>query len=1178
MEHLTNLFQVHKTVKFELRPIGKTEDLINKNGFLLSDDKEMAMAYQVVKCLIDDYYQKEVIAPLLQTIKDSKVWNQLLVEYGNATDGNTRRIISGRLAKIIDKVKPNKPYAKSLYTPLQEYLQTLKIENLYLILKDLQYDDISIEGKSLKKEWNDRGLKAFIENAIDKFKKNTLYFGHLATNLDQVFSKKRNGIAHRIIYQNLYTFVRNKRALDDLRVVIAEFRDEKDIAVTDFSNCLLQDGIDKYNKYIGQLIQRLKEYEDSHPNSSRWHRRFKQLNKQILSPRIAPDWLPASFTNDEMMVVAICAFMKSVNPQLSALKEIINQIDTYNGPIFIYRKSLRSIAVQMTGDYKGLDDAFVIPKGYSKSESLSLQWTTPEVKQEFFGFLKDNLSAKLLSIQQASCEADEFLNLKKAEGNDYRRNNKASVSLNKLMNAYKQLYNLLRPLTGTGDEEVRDEDFYGSYMPIVDALQPINELFDSVRNWLTKKAYSNESYPTYLGVATILKNWSSKAVYLKKDRKYYFCLASTKGEEKRDIHDILKKIWISNNCPKDAVIYLTRTQSPERITANLPRIFIRSKEADKVNSFVEKHPELKTEWEKLKGGGYKSPELKNEAISYFQKCLQLHDDYKYYKYHFRPAKEYDDYDSFVNSLKKEALFFFEEKPICWNELLQLVDDGKVYLFQLYNKDYADNRPGNSSPNLHTLYWEAVFSQQNRLSYDFKLEEPKLYFREKADVVQRTGDIHSVPLRYQKPKMHLHIPILMNANAQNTVDVNQLVLEQIQAGTFSHIIGIDRGERNLLYYSVLNMNGSIVEQESLNVINDVDYHKLLMEKEADLDDEQRKWKARSGIRKLKEGYLSHALHQLTNLIRKYNAILVVEDLDKAFKHSRQKIDMQIYQLFEKMLIEKLSFWVDKKVSDGNHAGSTFCALQLATPGLKQEEKGVRQNGILFFVPPEYTSAIDPVTGFSNLFDREHVKDVRRIFAHFKRVSYNVDKDWFEFEWDYQDVLQYTRLKECATPQPWVVCSMGERIEWTGSERYRNQKCESVDLTTEFKTLFEKYNIQYVNGEDLKDAIASINKKEDINELKRLFFLTVSLRNKPNKDTDYILSPVCDANGVFFDSRLVNSEALAKLPVDGDANGAYNIGRKGLLSINKLKNGINEPLSLEEWVQSARQEIYQTTNQT
>ena len=1176
MEHLTNLFQVHKTVKFELRPIGKTKDIINKKGFLKSDDKEMAMAYQVVKCLIDDYYQKEVIAPLLEKVKDNNEWSRLLVSYGDAIESSTRRTISKNLAGIIDQAKPNKPSSKSLYTPLYDYLQKQEIGDLQRILKDLQYDEISINNKTLKAAWN-TNLKDFVQDAIDKFKNFTLYFDALAVNMKQVFSRKKNGIAHRIIYQNLYSFIRNKRTLDDLKVVINEFRNEREIAVTDFSNCLLQDGIDKYNKYIGQLIQRLKEYEDSHPNSSRWHRRFKQLNKQILSPRIAPDWLPAAFTNDEMMVVAIGAFMKSVNPQLSALKLIIDQIDTYNGHIFIFRKSLRSIAVQMTGDYKGLDDAFVIPKGYSKSESLSLQWTTPEVKQEFFGFLKDNLSAKLLSIQQASCEADEFFNLKKAESNDYRRNNKASVSINKLMNAYKQLYNLLRPLTGTGDEEVRDEDFYGSYMPIVDALQPINELFDSVRNWLTKTAYRNDSYPSYLGKATVLKNWSNRAVYLKKDGKYYFCLASTKEEGKRDIHDILKQLWVSNS-PKDAAIYLTNTQSPEKIKANLPRIFIRSKKVGEVNSFVEKHSELKTEWEKLKGSAYESLELKNEAINYFQKCLQLHSAYKNYIYHFLPAAEYDDYDSFVNSLKEETLFYIEEKAICWDELLQLVENGKVYLFQLYNKDYADNRPSNSSPNLHTLYWEAVFSQQNRLSYDFKLEEPKLYFREKADVVQRTGDIYSVPLRFQKPKMHLHIPILMNANAPKTGDINQLVLEKIQAGAFSHIIGIDRGERNLLYYSVLDLNGNIEKLGSLNVINDVDYHKLLMEKEADLDDEQRKWKARSGIRKLKEGYLSHAIHQLTNLILENNAVLVIEDLDEGFKRGRQKIDMQIYQLFEKMLIEKLSFMVDKNVGDGNKAGSTFHALQLATPGLKQPETGIKQNGILFFVPPEYTSAIDPVTGFCNLFDREHVKDVRRMFANFKRISYNTDKDLFEFEWDYQDVLQYTRLKECATPQPWVVCSMGERIEWKGSERYRNQKCESVDLTTEFKTLFEKYNIQYVNGEDLKDAIASINKKEDINELKRLFFLTVSLRNKPNKDTDYILSPVCDANGVFFDSRLVNPEALPKLPVDGDANGAYNIARKGLLSIIKLMNGINEPLSLEEWVQSVRREICHTTNQT
>ena len=560
--------------------------------------------------------------------------------------------------------------------------------------------------------------------------------------------------------------------------------------------------------------------------------------------------------------------------------------------------------------------------------------------------------------------------------------------------------------------------------------------------------------------------------------------------------------------------------------------------------------------------------MKNEAICYFQKSLQLHYKYKKYNFHFRPASEYEDYNSFVDSLKYEELFFLEEKAICWNELIQLVDDGKILLFQLYNKDYANNSPVNSTHNLHTLYWEAVFSQRNRISYDFKLEEPKLYFREKADVVQRTGNIHSVPLRYQKPKMHLHIPILMNANAQNITDINQLVIERIQAGAFSRIIGIDRGERNLLYYSVMDMNGNIIDQNSLNIINDIDYHAKLIEKEVDLDDERRNWKARSSIRKFKEGYLSQAIHQLTNLILEHNAVLVIEDLGEKFKRDRQKIDMQIYQLFEKMLIEKLSFLVNKNVKNDKQIGSSLHALQLTNPDIDLSETGIRQNGILFFVPPEYTSAIDPVTGFCNLFDWNSVNDVRRLLASFRRISYNAKKDWLEFEWDYQDVLQYTRLAQCANPQPWVACTFGDRIEWTGSKKYRNQKCDSVALTAKFKSLFEKYKIEYQSGANLKDVLSSINKKDDIKELKRLFFLTLSLRNKPDQDTDYILSPIQNANGVFFDSRKVDKDAEPKLPDNGDANGAYNIARKGLLSIRKLMTGINEALPIEEWVESAR----------
>ena len=253
------------------------------------------------------------------------------------------------------------------------------------ILKDLEYDEITIQDKSLRSVWNE-DLKAFAQDAINKFKSFSRYLEPLATNLDQIFSKKRNGLAHRIVYQNLYTFIRNKKALDDLKIRVKEFGQEREFVATDFSECLFQSGIDKYNTYIGQLVQRLKEYSDSHPKSSMWYKRFKQLNKQILSPRIAPSWLPAAFTNDEMMVVAIRAFMNEVNPHLPALKEIINQIDTYEDHIFIYRKSLHYIAARMMGNYMSLDDAFDIPGNLENSLNFNLP------------ILFSNNKSKLISI------------------------------------------------------------------------------------------------------------------------------------------------------------------------------------------------------------------------------------------------------------------------------------------------------------------------------------------------------------------------------------------------------------------------------------------------------------------------------------------------------------------------------------------------------------------------------------------------------------------------------------------------------------------------------------------------------------------------------------------------------------------------------------------------------------
>lgn len=59
----------------------------------------------------------------------------------------------------------------------------------------------------------------------------------------------------------------------------------------------------------------------------------------------------------------------------------------------------------------------------------------------------------------------------------------------------------------------------------------------------------------------------------------------------------------------------------------------------------------------------------------------------------------------------------------------------------------------------------------------------------------------------------------------------------------------------------------------------------------------------------------------------------------------------------------------------------------------------------------------------------------------------------------------------------------------------------------------------------------------------------MRNsKTGTELDYLISPVADVNGNFFDSR----QAPKNMPQDADANGAYHIGLKGLMLLDRIKN--------------------------
>ena len=56
-ENFTGLYPLSKTLRFELKPIGRTLEYIEKNG-LLDRDKHRANSYVKVKKIIDRYHKQ----------------------------------------------------------------------------------------------------------------------------------------------------------------------------------------------------------------------------------------------------------------------------------------------------------------------------------------------------------------------------------------------------------------------------------------------------------------------------------------------------------------------------------------------------------------------------------------------------------------------------------------------------------------------------------------------------------------------------------------------------------------------------------------------------------------------------------------------------------------------------------------------------------------------------------------------------------------------------------------------------------------------------------------------------------------------------------------------------------------------------------------------------------------
>lgn len=788
------------------------------------------------------------------------------------------------------------------------------------------------------------------------------------------------------------------------------------------------------------------------------------------------------------------------------------------------------------------------------------------------------------------------------------QNEKLATDIKAFMDAVNNVIKLLKPFTlneKMAASVEKDARFYSDFEEIYQSLLVFVPLYNKVRNYITQKPYSTDKFKLNFNKPTLLSGWDANkekdnlSILLRKNGKYYLAIMDTaKGANKAFEPTVLNQLKVDDttDCYEKMVYKLL--PGPNKM---FPKVFF--SESRKAQFNPPQHIiDAYNKKEHISSEAAFDLKKCHALIDWFKECIELHEDWKHFNFKFSPTAQYSNISDFYKEVSEQNYkVHFQAIPSDYID--QLVAEGKLYLFQIYNKDFSPHAKGKA--NLHTLYFKALFSEENLKYPVFKLSgEAEMFYRPASLQLENTT-IHKAgepmaaknPLtpdatrilaydiikdrRFTTDKYLLHVPISLNFHVQDAMSKekhNDLVRQMIRHHHQNmHVIGIDRGEKHLLYISVIDLNGNIVYQESLNSIKseaqnfETPYHQLLQHREEGRAHARTAWGKIENIKELKDGYLSQVVHRIQQLILKYNAIVILEDLNFGFKRGRFKIEKQIYQKFEKALIHKLNYVVDKNTA-ANETGGIRKAYQLTAPFESFEKLG-KQSGVLFYVPAWNTSKIDPVTGFVDLLKPkyENLDKAQAFFNTFDSIVYNAEQDYFEFK---VDLNKFAGLKAQVARSEWTICSYGHERHVYQKTTTQHGETVIIHVTEELKALFTQYNIDVAHGVELKETIC-IQKQVDF--FKRLMWLLqvlLALRYSCSKDKlDYILSPVANAQGEFFDSR----NALPQLPQDSDANGAYHIALKGLWVIKQLKTADNLDkvklaISNEDWLRFAQEKPY------
>lgn len=758
----TKKYQLSKTLRFELKPIGKTLDNIINSG-LLEQDEHRAQSYLSVKKIIDEYH-KAFIEDVLENVK---------LTYTNE-----------------DKKNSLEEFYADYMCKSKDETQKKHFEEVFKNLRKQIADNFSTDERFKridKKELIQKDLLSFVKKTeekqlIEEFKCFTTYFTGFHENRRNMYSAKAQStaIAYRLIHENLPRFIDNMSIFEKivtsseadkwlvtLREDFAEYLNVEEISemflLGYFNTVLTQKQIDVYNAIIGGktieksnikikgLNEYINLYNQQQKDKSTRLPKLKPLYKQILSDRNAISWLPEHFESDEKLLEAIQTAYQELEEQVlnrnkegeHTLTQLLQSLYANDlEKIYISNdQQLTDISQKVFGHWNTISKALLeelksaVPKK-SKKESdeayeerlgkilkaqgsisiakinQSVQALNCEVSntlQTYFATLgavdtdtlqKENL---IFQIVNAYTEAKELLNTPYPANKNLAQDKRNVEKIKNLLDAVKALQHFVKPLLGDGTEPEKDEKFYGEFTSLWDELNKITPLYNKVRNYLTRKPYSKEKIKLNFENSTLMDGWDlneetyNTTIILRKDGLYYLAVMNKKHN----------KVFTPQNTPTEGECY-EKMEYKLLPVANkmLPKVFFSK---SRINEFAPSKSLLSNYAKEThkKGINFNINDCHN-LIDFFKESINKHEDWSKFNFQFSDTNSYEDLSGFYREVEQQG-YRITFRKVSIKYIDKLVDDGKIYLFQIYNKDFSPYSKG--TPNLHTIYWKMLFDEK-----------------------------------------------------------------------------------------------------------------------------------------------------------------------------------------------------------------------------------------------------------------------------------------------------------------------------------------------------------------------------------------------------------------------------------------------------------------------------------